>query len=251
MTDSQAIAERQWHDYRACTPGTCFADAETSLDLEQAYAVQDAVTRLRVDAGDRVIGYKVGCTGPGTTLQFGMAGPIRGTLFGSEVRQSGDTLDATAFANPAIEAEMAVVIGPDGSASAAFPVIELHNFVFRRPRKTLEELVANNGLNAGIVLPPKAWLSSEDYLVRGGCLSVALDGRQLGSGGLWPMPGGAEASVAWLRRHLVQCGLVLALGDIVLTGTVLGLYPVEPGNHVVGSIDGIAVVECRFRATRS
>ena len=248
MTDLQALAERQWRDYRACTPGGCFADPSLSLGLDQAYAVQDAVTRLRIASGDRVIGYKVGCTGPGTTAQFGMAGPIRGTLFGSEVRRSGDTLPIRAFASPAIEIEMAVAIGPDGSCAAAFPIIELHNFVFRRMRKTLEELVANNGLNAGIVLPPDAWLTSGTHLLHSGCLSVTLDGRPLGSGALWPMPGGAEASVAWLRRHLGPCGLAVSPGDIVLAGTVLGLYPVPPGGHVVGSIDGIPVLECWFGA---
>jgi 2-keto-4-pentenoate hydratase len=56
-------------------------------------------------------------------------------------------------ANPAIEGEMALRIGVDGEIAAAFPVIELHQFVFRAPRKTLAELVANNGMNAGAVIP--------------------------------------------------------------------------------------------------
>jgi len=42
------------------------------MDLDEAYAVQDAVTRLRVRAGDVAAGFKVGCTGPGTVGQFGM-----------------------------------------------------------------------------------------------------------------------------------------------------------------------------------
>jgi len=47
--------------------------------------------------GEKVIGYKVGCTGPGTTKLFGMKGPIRGTLFQSEVYQSGVILNANNF----------------------------------------------------------------------------------------------------------------------------------------------------------
>jgi hypothetical protein len=45
--------------------------------------------------------------------------------------------------------------------TAAFPVIELHHFVFRGPRKTLAELVANNGINAGAVIaqPPHNYCS--------------------------------------------------------------------------------------------
>lgn len=59
------------------------------MGLDEAYAVQDAVTRLRVRSGDVAIGYKVGCTGPGTTEQLGMVGPISGRLFRSEQRPSG------------------------------------------------------------------------------------------------------------------------------------------------------------------
>ncbi len=70
-------------------PGTYFADTPDGLDLVQAYGLQDAVSRLRTRAGDAVIGYKAGCTGPGTVEQFGMAGPVRGCVFQSELRRSG------------------------------------------------------------------------------------------------------------------------------------------------------------------
>ncbi|MGH7040927.1 MAG: hypothetical protein ACREFY_02195 [Acetobacteraceae bacterium] len=147
------LAARQWGDYRAREPGTCFADPSFALDPRQAYEVQSAVSALRIADGDRVIGYKVGCTGPGTTTQLGMAGPIRGYLYESEIRRNDAVLDAAAFTQLAIEGEMALRIGEDGEIAAAFPVTELHHFVFRAPCKTLVELVANNGLNGGFVLP--------------------------------------------------------------------------------------------------
>ena len=83
------LAKRQLRDYRSFNPGTCFADPEFSIDAKTAYYLQDTVTQLRVGYGESVIGYKVGCTGPGTTAQFGMDGPIRGTLFAEEVLQTG------------------------------------------------------------------------------------------------------------------------------------------------------------------
>jgi 2-keto-4-pentenoate hydratase len=239
-----ALAERQWRDYRACTPGTCFAEPGFALTLDDAYRLQHAVAALRVAADDRVIGYKVGCTGAGVVAQFGMAGPISGRLYHSEVCRSGARLDAAGFANPAIEGEMAVRIGEDGEAEAAFPVIELHNYVFRAPRPALAELVANNGLNAGIVLPEAAWMASRDCLARQDGLSVRINGTVLAAGELWPLPGGAAASVAWLRRHLAGFGLELAPGQIVLAGTPLGLYPVGVGDEVAVCVDGRAWVGC-------
>jgi 2-keto-4-pentenoate hydratase len=238
------LADRQWRDYRAREPGTCFADPGFGLDLPQAYDLQQAVAALRVAAGDCVIGYKVGCTGPGTVEQFGMEGPIRGYLFESEVRQTGVGLDTAAFAHLAIEGEMAFRIGDDGQIAAVFPVIELHHFVFRAPRKTLVELVANNGLNAGVVLPDQAWLSSATTLATGASLSVRVNGGVLGSGELWPLPGGPSASLSWLRRHLAECQLALVPGQIVLAGTPLGLYSVEPGDHIAVFIDDDLAAQC-------
>jgi 2-keto-4-pentenoate hydratase len=241
------LADRQWRDYRAHQPGTCFSDLGFTLDLARAYELQDAVTALRLAAGDRLIGYKVGCTGAGTVQQFGMAGPIRGCLFESEMRRHGETLDSQDFANLAIEGEMALRIGTDGAIASVFPVVELHHFVFRGVRKTLGELVANNGLNGGFVLPHDHWLSLQECVERDATLSVRINGRLIASGDLWPMPGGARASLGWLRDHLAAAGLALRPGQIVLAGTPLGLYPVRPGDRVAVFVNDEIGVECSVR----
>jgi 2-keto-4-pentenoate hydratase len=132
---------------------------------------------------------------------------------------------------------MAIRIGPDGTITAAFPVIELHHFVFRGARKTLPELVANNGLNGGIVLPHDDWLSSTTYLERKGRLSVQINGRLVASGELWPMSRGMESSLEWLQQHLAGTRADLSPGGVVLTGTPLGLYPVRGGDRVTVLVD--------------
>jgi 2-keto-4-pentenoate hydratase len=240
----QALADRQWRDYRARQPGTCFADPDFVLSLDGAYELQDAVAKLRIAAGDRLIGYKLGCTGPGTVQQFGMQGPIRGCLFESEIRRHGDAVNFEDFANLAIEGEMAVRIAPDGTIAAAFPVIELHHFVFRGARKTLPELVANNGLNGGFVLPHDGWLSSKACTERKGTLSVRINSDLVASGTLWSMSGGIESSLTWLRRHLADVGAGLLPGHVVLAGTPLGLYPARRGDRVAVFVDHETAALC-------
>lgn len=242
----EALARRQWRDYQWATPGTAFADPEISLTLEDAYAVQMELARLRCTAGDAVVGYKVGCIGPGVVNQFGMSGPIHARLFRSEIHPAGDTLRHIAFANLAIEGEMAIRIGEHDEIVGVFPAIELHHFVFRRPRKTLTELIANNGINAGAVirqehatLPLAHWNGART-------LSVAVDGTIIDSGALWAMAGGPIEVIDWLRRELSRFGEALKPGDLVLAGTPLGLHPVTPGNHVVVSVDGTPYVDCRI-----
>jgi 2-keto-4-pentenoate hydratase/2-oxohepta-3-ene-1,7-dioic acid hydratase in catechol pathway len=51
------------------------------------------------------------------------------------------------------------------------------------------------------------------------------------------MSGGARSSLQWLRRQLEDTAADLSPGDIVLTGTPLGLYPVRGGDQVAILID--------------
>jgi 2-keto-4-pentenoate hydratase len=214
--------------------------------LDEAYAVQMEVARLRCEAGDAVVGYKVGCIGPGVVEQFGMSGPIHARLFRGEIRNSGETLQYDAYANLAIEGEMAVRVATDGAIDAAFPVIELHHFVFRGPRKTLAELVANNGINAGAVISNRRAAMTLDDWAAARTLSVVVNGVTIDAGALWAMRGGAAEAIEWLRGDLRRFGASLKPGDLVLAGTPLGLNPLKPGDHVMVMVDDKKCVECRI-----
>ena len=178
------LAQRQLKDYRSTNPGTCFVEQGFSLDISKAYAVQDEVVRLRVEEGEQVVGYKVGCTGAGTTKLFGMKGPIRGTLFDKEVIANGVELDPNSFCNLAVEAEMAIKVGEKGQMLSVFPVIELHNFVFRAPKKSLSELIANNGLNKGIILSERNWEKLPEAFEETSVLSLEINDLVIDSGDL-------------------------------------------------------------------
>jgi 2-keto-4-pentenoate hydratase len=242
----RSMSGRQWRDYQWGTPGTMFADPEMSLTLDDAYKIQMEFAGLRCAAGDAVAGYKVGCIGSGVVEQFGMSGPIHARLFRSEIRSSGETLRHRAYANPAIEGEMALRIGVDGGIAAAFPVIELHQLVFSAPRKTLAELVPNNGINAGAVIPEHLKAASLEDWANARTLSIFVNGVSVEAGALWAMAGGAPEALEWLRGDLRRFGEILKPGDLVLAGTPLGLHPVQGGDHVVVSIDGKDCVDCRF-----
>ena len=131
----EQLAIRQLADYRSANPGTCFSDLNFNIGVSSAYALQDTITKIRIEAGERVIGYKVGYTGPGTRAQFGMDGPIRGTLFAEEALLNKASINPNKFCQLAIEGEMAIRVGENYKIKAAFPVIELHNFIFRSNKK--------------------------------------------------------------------------------------------------------------------
>ena len=179
----RGLAARQLADYRAGTPGSFFGEEDRPrLTLDDAYAVQAEVARLRVAEGESVAGHKVGATGPGTRRQFGMDGPVRGFLYDTELRPSGSTLSHASYANLAIEGELAVRLGDDAEISRVFPVIELHNYVFRSETPTLQELIANSGLHAGVVLPytdGTEWRDGDPWMGCCGSRSTARRSRRV------------------------------------------------------------------------
>ncbi len=240
----RGLAVRQLTDYRARTPGTFFAEEDRPrLTLDDAYAVQAEVARLRAAEGEPVAGYKVGCTGPNVREQFGMDGPIRGFVYGTELYPSEATLSYASYANLAVEGELAVRLDDDAQIARVFPIIELHNYVFRSESPSLQELVANNGVHAGVVLPVAegAWWRGDEPLR--GALRVEIDGRTVEEGPMSGMPGGPAGSVEWLRRHLAAHGLALRPHQLVLTGTPLSLTPVRHGDSVRVTAEGLGAVE--------
>ena len=140
------LAERQLNDFRFVNPGTAFVDQDFHIDVKTAYTVQDAVARLRVNEGEKVIGYKVGCTGPGTTKLFGMNGPIRGTLFEDEIHTNGTLLEYRSFYNLAVEAEMAFEIGENNQIISVSLLLNFIILFFVDLKKPCQNLLRIMGL---------------------------------------------------------------------------------------------------------
>ncbi len=239
--DLHLLARRLLADYDAGIPGELFAEP-IDLTIHQAYALQAEIARLREARGERVIGYKIGCTSPAVQSQLGIGEPIFAPLFDTGRHESGGRLSHARFANLAVEGELAVRLATDLSHSPAtreadleaiesiFAVIELHHCALRSPNPCPQELIARNGMHAGFVLAEQP-RGGPAVLVQD--LTVLLNGEKVGvSDAPWTMAG-PIASLGWLAARLAEHGLHLSRNQVVLTGSPLPLYPVGPGSRVV------------------
>ena len=238
-SDLAEIARRQLADYDAHRPGRFFAGAPSQLTIAQAYEVQRQVAALRVARGEGTAGYKIGCVSKAVQRQLGIGQSVFGCLFTTELYLSGATLDPAAFENLAIEGEFAVQIGedildpnwliqhPERAIAAVLAVIELHNNVFRGATRTAAELIANNALHAGVVLPlTRGSKELEDQI------SVFRNEELIGTATSGTIPGGPFGSLLSVAKHLASLGRWLRRGELVLTGSPLPLYSVGPGDCI-------------------
>lgn len=238
-----AWADRLLADYDSLRPWRSFVPHD-DLTTAQAYAIQNEVARLREERGERVIGYKVGCTSRSIQEQLGIREPIFGRVFDSGCFLAGGRLAHARFASLAVEGELAIRLAHDlpygplsddeslDAVASVFPVIELHHYVL--PARALAGLIASGGMHAGFVLPEQETESTGALPVVEE-LEVAVDDLRAGlTGAPWTM-GGPAATLRWLSARLAEWGLSLRRGQIVLTGSALPLYTVGPGSRVVAS----------------
>ena len=123
-----------------------------------------------------------------------------------------------------------------------FPVIELHNFVVRGGTQTAQELIANNAIHAGVLLPAREfpYRTPDDLLNRS--ITVLRNGSVLGEADSRALHDELGSRLALLATHLEQAGTLLRKGQIVLTGSPLPLYPVSPGDAVEVRCPGLQAV---------
>jgi 2-keto-4-pentenoate hydratase len=215
-----------------------------AMTPEEAYALQGEVARLREERGERVIGYKLGCTSPVIREQLGMPEAIFGRLVDTECWPAGSRLSHAGFANLAIEGELAIRLAEDlpitplsdeaytQAAGSVFPVIELHHHVLPENSNRTAALIASGGMHAGFVAGvPEARCGAEVPAIKE--LQVRIDGLVVGrTEAPWTM-GGPAGTLRWLTRRLAEFGLQLSRRDVILTGSALPLFAVKPGSQVV------------------
>jgi 2-keto-4-pentenoate hydratase len=214
------------------------------MPTREAYELQEAVVRLRERRGERVIGYKIGCISPAIQAQLGADRPIFGRVFDTGCYPPGSRLSHARFADLAIEGELAIRLARDVSGStltdedaiaaigSVYPVIELHHYEWISTGGSLPTLIATSGMHAGLV-PSTMETSLSGRLPSVQELSIHINDCLVGATTEpWAM-GSPIAALRWLSMNLSGVGERLMGDQVILTGSVLPLFPVHPGDRLV------------------
>lgn len=249
-----AIARRMLADYDAHNPGTVFADG-LRLSISDAWRLQSAVATLREKRSECVVGYKIGCVCPGNQKMMGLAHPVWGRLWSTEQNGDGVTLEKADFSNLALEAEFAITLGstvdPDNASpddllsaiGAVYPVIELHNLTLRGAPPHGHELIANNGILAGVVSgegvsDPTTPLTTD--------LALLFDGEVVDSWSSLRWPDDILSAIGWLAAKRAEAGECLKEGDVILTGAFGPPLPLDDKTRVDVTSSAFGSVSARF-----
>ena len=254
MQELDVIANTILKDYDAKNPGTIFK-TKIKLSNEDALHIQSKVTKLRIGRGEKVIGYKIGCVAKETQKKMGFNQPAWGTLWNSELYESGARLEKKNYSNPAMEAEFGVKLNRDidpklvsfeyilESIDYIYPLIEIHNLVFNGDEPYGAELLANNALHAGVVLGPKNKISKDKKITD---LKLIFDNQIVDSwyDKKWPLDMLSE--VEWLVKEQEKISNILKKNDLILTGAYGFPIPINSNSLIQVSSSKFGNVECKF-----
>ena len=113
----QAITDRArtlFDQHRASENFSPFLDAEAIGNVNEAYAVQEALVALESSHLDTsIVGYKIGLTSPRMQALLGIDSPIAGAVLDGRIHESGVSIRRGNYVNLGIECEIAVRMGRD------------------------------------------------------------------------------------------------------------------------------------------
>jgi 2-keto-4-pentenoate hydratase len=256
QTDHGELAAR----IRAAYAGTPIAPIRTQLaelDVDGAYAIQEANTAHWEAEGRRLVGSKIGLTSRAVQKQLGVDRPDFGVLFADMIVAEDEPVAAGRVLQPKIEAEVAFLLDRDVDVETPTVADVLRAVAYAMPAL---EIVGSRISNWDIgIVDTVADNASSGLFVLGGPVR-RLDGLDLramqmqmtrreevvskGTGAA--CLGNPLNAMAWLAGELAGRKRPLRAGDVVLSGALGPMVPVNPGDVFEANIAGLGTVSARF-----
>ena len=223
-------------------------------DLEDAYAIGAAVTRLKLAAGRTVKGHKVGLTSKAMRSINNATEPDYGTMFDNWFVPEGSTVARSTMNRPLVEVEIAFVLKHDlrGPSVNAADVIRATDFVLpcleivdsrqsARGPNGLVDSIADAAACGFVVLGGNPRRLTDIDIRRIGA-TLFVNGEAEQSGVAAAVMGNPITSVAWLANKLHELGVTIEAGHVVLSGSFIKAIPFGAGDTLTALFDTLGEV---------
>ncbi len=259
MTQAMAVlqaAERLDQATAQGKPCAPIRDLLGDKDISAAYLVQSKLIDRRAAEGHVRIGRKIGLTSEAVQRQLGVDQPDFGVLLDRMWIPDGGLVPAGLLLQPRIEAEIAFRLATDldgditperlrGAVAASYAALEIVDSRIAGWDITIVDTVADNASSGLFVI------SDREVPLDG--LDLAFVGMQMLRNDTVVSTGAGSAclghplnALAWLASTAAAYGDPLRAGDIVLSGALGPMVPVQPGDTFIAEIDGLGDIAVSF-----
>ncbi|ABO68498.1 2-keto-4-pentenoate hydratase [Geobacillus thermodenitrificans] len=228
------------------------------ITVEMAYRVQLATIERKVEAGDVVVGKKIGLTSLAMQQLLSVDQPDYGHLLASMAVENGGEISWKRVIQPKVEAEIAFVlkqelVGPHVTAldvlratDYVIPALEIVDSRIESWEIKLEDTIADNASSGLYVLGGKPLKPDRVDLAQMG-MALYKNGELVNTGVGAAVLGHPANCVAWLANKLYEFGITLKAGEVILSGALSAAVDAAPGDYFHARFAYLGEVGVRFR----
>jgi len=235
---------------------TKLTDKYPQMNVEDGYAVQDALRRLRIARGERVVGLKAGLTSKAKMDQMGVHVPSFGVLTNAMTRAENGVIAISELIHPRVEAEIAFVTKAElkghctiadvmAATDYVIPAVEVIDSRYEKFSFDLVSAIADNGSAARYVTGGRPREASELDLRSVGVV-IEKNGEIMALGAGAAVLNHPANAIVMLVEHLATRGETLPAGSFVMTGGITEAIPVVAGDCVIARFQEMGSVSLRF-----
>jgi 2-oxopent-4-enoate/cis-2-oxohex-4-enoate hydratase len=251
------LGDELYDALKACRTVEPLTTRHPDITIDGAYAIQQRLNARRMQAGETVVGKKIGVTSKAVMNMLGVYQPDFGILLDGMLYNEGQAIAASSLIQPKAEGEIAFILkrdlqGPGVSAAdvlaATEGVMTCFEIVDSRIRDwkiRIQDTVADNASCGVFVLGDRVVDAREVDLNTCGMV-LEKNGEVIATGAGAAALGAPANAVAWLANTLGTRGIALKAGEVILSGSLAAMVPVKAGDNLRVTIGGIGGCSVRF-----
>jgi 2-oxopent-4-enoate/cis-2-oxohex-4-enoate hydratase len=239
------------------TPVEPLTDREPGITIEDAYQIQLRMIQRRIDAGETVVGKKIGVTSKIVMDMLKVNQPDFGQMLSGMVFNEGEPIAVSTLIAPKAEAEVAFLlnrdlVGPGVTAAdvlrateCVMPCFEIVDSRIKDWKIKIQDTVADNA-SCGVLTLGGVRRSPRHVDLALAGMVLEKNGEVISTSCGVSVQGSPVNAVAWLANTLGRLGIALKAGEVILSGSQSPLVPVKAGDSLYCSVGGLGGTSVRF-----
>ncbi|MFL9867439.1 2-oxopent-4-enoate hydratase [Paraburkholderia fungorum] len=251
------LGDELYHAWRERAPIAPFSARAGGLPLADAYRVQQHFVARRIEAGETIVGKKIGVTSQAVQDMLDVRQPDFGVLLSGMHHVAGEDIPIEKLIAPRAEGEIAFYLkddlrGPGITRDAVLAATEAVGACFEIVDSRIRDwairigdTVADNA-SCGVYVLGDERVAPHTLDLAACRMTLDKNGTRAAEGVGAAALGHPADAVAWLANTLGELGVPLLAGEVVLSGSLAALIPVACGDQLHMRIEGIGSCSVRF-----
>jgi 2-oxopent-4-enoate/cis-2-oxohex-4-enoate hydratase len=254
----EVLGDELYQALRTRTTLAPLTEREPDITIEDAYYISLHMLQRRLEAGEKVVGKKIGVTSAPVQEMLGVFQPDFGFLTDAMVFPDGADIPIEGhMIAPRAEGEIAFRLRHDLSGPGVtesdvldatetiMPCFEIVDSRVRDWNIKIQDTVADNA-SCGVYVLGSNEVDPRQFDLPNLRMTITRNGQFHCEGMSSAVQGNPLTAVAWLANTLGEFDIPFKAGEVILSGSLVPLIPVVAGDRMALELEGIGGCSCNF-----